>query len=520
MGWSNPPFFNNRILSDCNFEDVMKGRLRILYVCSEIAPFAKTGGLADVANALPKALTEMGHEVRLMMPKYGCINERRYTLREVIRLKEVPILTGDGRVTAAVKSAFLPDSKVQVYFLDHKPAFDRFELYSDPKTNQDFPDNAERFATFCRGVLETLKILRWEPNIIHCNDWQTSLIPVLLKTEFANDPFYKKMATVLTLHNVAYQGKFDADVMAKTALPESLFAAGGPLEYYGQVNYLKGGCLFADLLTTVSEKYAEEIQSDAEYGGGLEGVFAERKEDLYGILNGVDYNEWNPDTDKLIPYNYNVANFASEKIKNKKVLLEKNKLKFQEKVPIIGMVSRLAEQKGFDLLVEAIDKLMSLNIQMVILGVGDEKYHQALKAAQKKYNKKLAINLRFDNELAHLIEAGSDMFLMPSRFEPCGLNQSYSLKYGTVPIVRATGGLADTIFEYDSGNDTGNGFVFAKYSSSEMLKAVNRAINLYADAKVWQRLVKKGMKEDFSWATSAEQYVKVYSKLDFNRRKK
>lgn len=497
----------------------MKGKQRILYVSSEIAPFAKTGGLADVASALPKALYEMGHEVRLMMPKYGCINERRYTLREVIRLKNVPIMTGDGKIVAGVKSAFLPETKVQVYFFDYKPSFGRHELYVDPKTKKDFPDNAERFTIFSRGVLETLKILRWEPNVIHCNDWQTSLIPVLLKTEYANDSFFKKTSTLLSIHNMAYQGTFEPDVISKIALPKDLFSSGNALEFYGKVNFLKAGIIFTDMLTTVSEKYAEEIQSDPEFGCGLEGVLSECKESLVGILNGVDYNDWNPEDDKLIPYNYSLTDLDG-KIQNKKALLKKNQLNFQEQTPVIGMISRLADQKGFDLIVEVIDDLMKLNLQMVILGTGDAKYHELLETISRKFPRKLAINLRYDNEMAHLIEAGSDMFLMPSRYEPCGLNQMYSLKYGTIPIVRTTGGLADTVVEFDPENDVGNGFVFEKYSSKQMLRAIKKAINLYADQKVWQQLMKKGMRQNFSWQTSAEKYVKLYLKLENMKRKR
>lgn len=496
----------------------MKGRLRILYLSSEIAPFAKTGGLADVASALPKALHEMGHEIRLMMPKYGCINERKYTLREVIRLKNVPVKSGDGQVITGVKSAFLPDTKVQIYFLDYKPAFGRHQLYVDPKTKTDFIDNAERFAIFSRGVLETLKILHWEPNVIHCNDWQTSLIPILLKTEYANDPFFKKMTTLLTIHNLAYQGVFNSDVLAQIALSDQLLTEGSDFEFYGKVNFLKAGILNADMLTTVSDKYAQEVQSDPEFGCGLEGVLSGRKDSFVGILNGVDYDLWNPETDELIPQNYSITNL-DKKIENKKALLKKNNLEFKERTPVIGMISRLADQKGFDLIADALDDLMKLNIQMVILGTGDARYHEMFETLRVKFPQKLAVNLKYDNELAHLIEAGSDMFLMPSRYEPCGLNQMYSLKYGTVPIVRTTGGLADTIEEFDLENDRGNGFVFKEYSSQEMLKAIKRAVDLYVDQDVWQDLRKKGMRQNFSWQTSAEKYIKLYSKIEAYNRK-
>ena len=497
----------------------MKNKLRILFVSSEINPFAKTGGLADVSSALPKTIHEMDHEVRLIMPKYGCINERRFTLRDVIRLKNVPVMMGENTIQTSVKSAFLPDTKVQVYFIEYKPYFNRQELYVDPKTKYDYPDNAQRFSLFCRGVLETLKILHWQPDIIHCNDWQTSLIPVLLQTEYKQDSFFQKASTLLTIHNLAYQGIFKKEVYPELYLPESLFLLDGPLEFYGKINFLKGGISYADAITTVSEKYSQEIQTDSEYGCGLEGVLKGRKDEIVGILNGIDYNIWNPETDRLINENYG-PNSLESKIENKKALLEKNNLIFNESIPVIGMISRLADQKGFDLVAEAIDVLLGLDIQIIILGTGDVRYRTLLEKIHKKFPRKLSINLRFDDEMAHLIEAGSDIFLMPSKYEPCGLNQLYSLKYGTVPVVRNTGGLSDTVQEYNSKEDTGDGFVFNEYSASEMISAIKRAIRLYSDHKAWQRLMKRGMKLDFSWNVSAEKYVRLYTKLEMNRRKK
>jgi len=497
----------------------MKTRLRILYLSSEVSPFAKTGGLADVASALPKALFEKGHDVRVMMPKYGMISERKYTLREVIRLKEIPVQMGGTKHVTSAKSAFIPDSKVQIYFLEYKPFFDRQDLYIDSKTGKDFPDNAERFALFARAVLETIKILHWEPQVIHCNDWQTALIPWLLKHEYKDDSFFNKTRTLLTIHNMAYQGNFSPDVLAKIGLPEELKEPGSDMEFYNNVNFLKAGITNADIITTVSPTYAEEIQNDPELGCGLQEILKSRSNDIHGILNGVDYSVWNPETDSLIAAKYSATDLKP-KLENKMALLEQCGLPFDENVPVIGMISRLVDQKGFDILAEAINTLMALNIQMVILGIGDEKYHKLLQDLAKKHPDKISVNLKFDDPLAHLIEAGSDMFLMPSKYEPCGLNQMYSLKYGTVPIVRKTGGLADTIVDFVQDPVNGNGFVFEAYESKALIKAVKNAVETFKQPKVWQKLMKKGMKQNFGWQVAADKYIKLYSKLDNPKRKK
>jgi len=483
--------------------------LKICYVSSEVVPFAKTGGLADVAGALPVALKDKEQDVRVMMANYKSINERKFVLREVIRLKEVSV-TLDG-VTKIVdgKTAFLPNSKVHVYFLHIPEYFDRKELYIDPQTGKDFKDNAERFAFFSKATLETLKLLYWQPDIIHCNEWQTALIPFYLKTLYKDDDFFKNTKTVLTLHNLAYQGIFPREKAKKIEIPDEYVKSGGEFEFFGKLNLLKGGILFADALNTVSEKYAEEITSGPEFGFGFEKILASRKKDLMGILNGVDYENWSPDTDHLIPQNYSFKSLE-DKIKNKKVLCNQNNLEFNEETPVIGIISRLTDQKGFDLIEEASKELMQMNLQLIILGTGDAKYHKFFEKLAKKYPAKVGINLRFDNKMAHLIEAGADIFLMPSRFEPCGLNQMYSLKYGTVPVVRETGGLADTIQSFDAKTGQGTGFTFKKYVAKDMLKAISRAVKIYKDRKIWQEIQKAGMQKDFSWKKSAEKYMSLY----------
>lgn len=497
----------------------MKGKLNILFVSSEVAPFAKTGGLADVASALPKAMFDLGHDFRVIMPKYGVINERKFTLREVIRLKDIVIPMGNRAFVASVKSAFLPNTKVQVYFLDYKPYFEREDLYTDPNTHQDYPDNAERFAFLCYGVIETLKLLHWEPHVIHCNDWQTGLIPLLINTTYRNNPFLQKSRTLFSIHNLAYQGNFPASILPTIGLSQELFFPGSNVEFWGQFSYLKTGLMYSDMLSTVSPTYAQEIQSGSESGCGMEGILSARSADLVGILNGIDYDTWNPETDEIIPYKYSCNNSAG-KLQNKKVLAEKNNLEFNPDIPMIGMISRLADQKGFDLVADTIEQMMGFNLQMIILGTGEEKYHRLFLSLAKRYPGKIAVNLRFDNEMAHLIIAGADIFLMPSRFEPCGLTQLYSLRYGTVPVVRRTGGLADTVLDVNDSSENGNGFVFDEYDGQKMIKAIQRALEAYQDQKLWSKISKKGMRQNHSWSASAEEYVKLYTRTAGVIRKK
>jgi len=496
----------------------MRSPLKILYVASEVAPFAKTGGLADVASALPKALQDLGHDIRVMMPKYGCINDRKYVLREVIRLREIHIDLGGQKLVGSVKSAFIPDTKVQVYFLDYPPFFGRQELYTDPQTGKDWPDNAERFTLFCKGVLETLKLLHWQPHVIHCNDWHTGLIPVLLKTVYSHERLFAKTSTLFSIHNLAYQGVFPKAKFALTGLPDELFRSQGGVEFYGKFSFMKAGIVFADAIATVSERYAEEITSDPELGCGLQEELRARRDVLFGILNGIDDAVWNPKTDALIARNYSASDLKG-KAENKQALVEELGLPYRPEVPVIGMISRLADQKGFDLLAEALPELMKRDMQFVLLGTGDPKYHRLFTSLAKRYPKKVSVNLRFDDRLAHQIEAGADMFLMPSRYEPCGLNQMYSLVYGTIPIVRATGGLADTIVDFDRAQGSGNGFVFTEYSAAALLRAVERALAVWADQKTWLRLVKSAMRSNFTWKNSATKYVKLYAKLEASKRK-
>jgi starch synthase len=498
----------------------MKSKLKIFFVSSEVEPFAKTsrahaGGLAEVSAVLPKVLKELGHDVRMMMPSYRAVNERKHTLRDVIRLKDMAVEAGARFVKASGKSAFLPDSKVQIYLLNSKTYFDRDGLYQDA-AGREYSDNAQRFIFFSRGCLETLKLLQWQPDVIHCNDWQTALIPVFLKTIYKDDPFFKSTSVLLTLHNIAEQGIFDPAVVNKAKLLPEVIKSAGILEFRGKINFLKGGILAADVVNAMSQTYAKAIQESPEYGMGLEEVLRVRRHELFGIVNGVNYADWNPETDKLIPYQYSVSNLGP-KIMNKNALLDKVGLDFKEDIPVIGIISRLDHQKGFDLLMQIFERMMALGaaprgLQMVILGTGDEKCHKLLSRLAKKYPRQVSVNLRSDNALAHLIEAGADLFLMPSRHEPGSLHQIYAMRYGTVPIVHAPGGLVDTVQNYDSRTESGTGFVFKKYEPEELLKAVERAIKVFHDTRRWTRLIKAVMRQDFSWQAAAAKFVKLYTR--------
>ncbi len=486
--------------------------MKILFVSSEIAPFAKTGGLADVSGALPKALRNSGHDIRLVMPDYGTIDRKKYSIKNENDFPAIKIKVGNDFRNARLSSALLPNADVKIYFVGSEHYFNRPELYRNPKTNKDWTDNAERFIFFSKAVLEMISEFDWRPDIIHVNDWQVSLIPLFLRWPYQNNSVYRDIKTLLTLHNIAYQGLFAKDVLRLMNIEDALFYPGSSIEYWGKVNFLKIGILHSDIINTVSKTYAKEIQQSDELGCGLQGVLKQRSKDLYGIVNGVDYSIWSPECDKMIPINYGMENF-DEKAKNKQKLTQVNQLKYRPDIPVIGIISRLVDQKGFDLIDEIFEDLMKMEIQFILLGTGDEKYHNKFNSYANKYPEKTGVNLLFDNQMAHLIEAGSDIFLMPSKYEPCGLNQIYSLKYGTVPIVRSVGGLKDTIINFDPKKGNGTGFAFKKYSGNQLLKTITKAVEMYKDKPVWNKIIHNGMKKDFSWDQSAGQYGKLYSKL-------
>ncbi|MFH1007535.1 MAG: glycogen synthase GlgA [Candidatus Latescibacterota bacterium] len=499
--------------------------LKILICSSEVAPFAKTGGLGDVAGSLPLALSGLGHDVRVAMPKYAAIDEEKHGLKMLAPL-EVPIshrtvkgALWTGKIeggeckeranASCTQESPAPKSVIPVLFIAQEGYFNREQLYQE--AGEDYRDNLARFTFFCRGTLEALKALDWKPDVIHVNDWQTALIPVYLKTLYANDSFFEGMGTVLTIHNLAFQGTFESELLPLTGLNWDEFVP-EKLEFHGKLNLMKGGIVYADVLNTVSRQYGKEIQTE-ELGCGLSGLLASRSDALYGVLNGIDYSVWNPETDRHI-----AQNFGPDHLKGKqacKAALQKESGLPHRGVPLIGIISRLTNQKGCDLIGEVIEQIMGLDLQMVLLGTGMPKYHALFDQISKRYPKKMAVHLTFDNALAHRVEAGSDMFLMPSRYEPCGLNQLYSLKYGAVPIVHATGGLADTIVDYSPKNaqqGTANGFVFREYSGGALLVAIKLAVATYQDRETWLQLMRTGMKQDFSWMSSAAEYVSLYRK--------
>ncbi|MEK6558634.1 MAG: glycogen synthase GlgA [Planctomycetota bacterium] len=484
--------------------------MRVVYLSSEVVPFAKTGGLADIAGAIPKSLQKLGVEITVIMPLYGIIKENKYPLVKTDIQFEVKI--GDKLKSGYVYKGFMPDSKVPVYFLDNEQYYGRNGLYNYPETTKDFEDNSERFIFLSQGALEVINKLNIYPDIVHCNDWQTGLVPVYLKTIYARKECFKNTKTILTIHNIAYQGLFWHWDMKLTGLDWGLFNL-KQLEFYGKLNFLKGGIVFSDLINTVSKTYAKEIQTP-EYGEGLDGVLRDRSKDLYGIINGVDYSIWNPETDKFVIANYGVKNLSGKQLCKKAL---QNKFRLPERnIPVVGMITRLTDQKGLDLVVDKFHDLMKADLQFVLLGTGEQKYQELFQTYANKYPAKVAVKLNFDECSAHEIEAGSDMFLMPSRFEPCGLNQLYSLKYGTVPIVRSTGGLADTITDvrsYPITNGKANGFLFKEYNSDLLLATIIRALDSFKNKTRWTKLMISGMSQDWSWDMSAREYIALYKKI-------
>ncbi len=476
--------------------------MRITFAASECVPFSKTGGLADVVGALPRALAAAGHEVSVFVPLYR--QTKRTDLQTVVGSITVPF---DDHYRFCSVAAARNGSGVRYYFIEYPPFFDREGLYGG--ASGDYPDNAERFALFSRGVLEASKILG-TPQVFHCHDWQSALIPILLRTQYAEDPAFRDVATVFTIHNMGYQGQFSPDTLPLLTLPWDLFTI-SKMEFFGNVNFLKGALVYSDFITTVSRKYSQEIQT-TEFGFGLEGVLRDRAATVTGILNGVDYDEWSPDTDKYIISHYSPQDLSG-KAKCKRDLLAAFGVSNPDlHLPVIGIVSRFAAQKGFDLISQIMDRLAREEMIVVVLGTGDKPYEEMFVRLQKQFPSKIAVRVAYDNALAHKIEAGSDMFLMPSRYEPCGLNQIYSLRYGTVPIVRATGGLDDTVEPWDPRTGRGTGFKFSEYSGESLLLTVKEALRAFRDQNSWQRLMRNGMAKDFSWNASAKEYVRVYEK--------
>jgi starch synthase len=477
--------------------------MHVALVASECLPYSKTGGLADVVSALVRSVAALGHEISVYLPRYRHthISQERTVVRSITvpfddRYRFCSIATGTGY------------SGVRFFFVDYPPFFDREGLYGS--ASGDFPDNAERFALFCRATIEAAKILG-VPDIFHCHDWQAALVPVLLRTQYLEDPALESVGTVFTIHNLGYQGLFPPEILPLLQLPWDLFAI-SKMEFFGNVNFLKGALVYSDLITTVSKRYSQEIQT-TEFGFGLDGVLKERAPNLVGIVNGVDYEEWNPETDRYITASYSAEDLTGKRECKKDLLTTMGLGESDLNLPVLGIVSRFAAQKGFDLIGQIIDRLVLEDLLIVVLGTGDKLYEEMFLRLSRRVPEKIAIHIAYDNALAHKVQAGSDLFLMPSRYEPCGLSQIYSLKYGTVPIVRATGGLDDTIDAWDTRTKKGTGFKFHEYSGEALLRSIRQALELYRDPTSWQRLMRNGMSKDFSWRVAAREYVRVYERV-------
>ena len=477
--------------------------MHIALVAPECVPFSKTGGLADVVGALPHALARLGHQVSVYLPRY---RQTKLTDPEIV-VRSITVPYDDRYRFCSVVSGGT-QSGAQFYFVDYSAFFDRDALYGTPAG--DYPDNAERFAMFSRAVLEASKVLR-VPHVFHCHDWQSALVPVMLRTLYAEDPAFRDVGCTFTIHNMGYQGLFPSEILPLLMLPWDLFTM-SKMEFFGQVNFLKGALVYSDFITTVSKKYSQEIQT-SEYGFGLEGVLRARAATVTGILNGVDYEEWSPEKDKFIAAKYSPEDLSGKAQCKADLLTAFGVTDTNPKIPVVGIVSRFAAQKGFDLITQIMDRLAREDMIVVALGAGDKEYEEMFVRLNRQFPQKIAVKVAYNNELAHKIEAGSDMFLMPSRYEPCGLNQIYSLKYGTVPVVRATGGLDDTIEPWDARTGRGTGFKFTDYNGEALLSTIRQALLAYRDQTSWQVLMRNGMAKDFSWNASAKEYVRVYERV-------
>jgi len=488
-------------------------KLNILFAASEVVPFAKSGGLADVSGALPKALKLLGHDICVVMPAYNSIDKKKYNLSSLEDPLGVP-MGNLGEMWAAVYQGKLPNSEVPVYFIEYDHYFARDALYD--KEGVGFEDNADRFIFFSKAVMQLAKKLHFKPNVIHANDWHTAALPLLLNTSYAFDPVFENTASLLSIHNLEHQGKFKKHTMDILAVGWEHFTV-NELEEYDRINLLKGGIVHADAINAVSKKYAQEICT-SEFGFGLENLIQEKSYKLFGVLNGVDYEEWSPAVDKLISYNFDI-NSLENKQKCKTQLQKEFHLPMRSEVPLIGFVGRLASQKGIGLIAECFDSLLEMDIQIVLLGTGEKWAEAFLKEKEEHYPEKFAAFIGYDNTIAHKIEAASDLFLMPSLFEPCGLNQIYSLRYGTLPIVRATGGLDDTIENYDATTQTGTGFKFYDATATALLHTVQWAVDTYYnDKKGFLALIQNAMSKRYEWSKAAKGYEEIYRHIITGRR--
>ncbi|MCE5241967.1 MAG: glycogen synthase GlgA [Syntrophobacteraceae bacterium] len=482
-------------------------KIQILFCASEVSPYAKTGGLADVAGALPEALRKLGCDVRIFMPLYRSAREKLKALKPLAEDSPIPIGIHDYHVHIL---RTLTPAGIPLYLLEKDEFFDRSHLYGTP-AHGDYEDNAERFIAFSRAVHTLCVRLHWYPSIFHLHDWQTALVAAYHRLNWRYDPNFIHSGTVFTIHNLAYQGVFPADYFSLTQLPPDVFSFRG-MEFWGQCNFLKAGLVYSDMLTTVSPRYSQEIQA-SEFGCGMDGLLRDRHNSLVGILNGIDCEEWNTEADPYLPARYSMDDLEGKRACKEVLLSDLGFPEGSRRKPLLGMISRMAAQKGFDLMGEILDNLMDLPVSLVILGTGDAAIEKSLKEMESSFPDRLRILTAFDEALAHRIEAGADIFLMPSRYEPCGLNQMYSLRYGTVPVVHATGGLEDSVVDAVQNPDTGTGFKFADYEPFAFLGSIQAALDLYRNRDKWREIQRRGMGQDFSWTRSAGQYLNIYKNV-------
>ena len=482
-------------------------------VAAECVPFAKVGGLADVLGALPLALEKLGVSVTVAIPRYGSIDLDKFGFEPYPAPDDGLARVGLESIPYDVHRGKLPGSSVDVVLIGNDRFFTRSGIYLDSATGKDYPDQADRWIFFQRATMEFFKSVQPAPDILHCHDHQTGLLPAYLRRFYRTGQSFADTRCMFTIHNMGYQGLFPRDVVLRAGFSDAEFYPASPFEFYGMINFMKIGIIYADLITTVSPTYAREIQESSEFGYGLEGVLRERRDVLIGILNGIDDQLWNPATDRLIPATYSKPDLSG-KLEDKKALLKKYELDPSHlDWPLLAMISRIDVQKGFDLVVSVLDYLLSKDLYFALLGSGNKETEIYLRSIVERHRGKAGIRFEFDNGSAHLVEAGADIFLMPSKYEPCGLNQMYSLRYGTVPIVRKTGGLADTVREYDPETGEGTGFVFEGYDPAEFRAAIDRALTLWPQRDRWQRLMRNGMSLDLSWRESASKYVQAFEQL-------
>lgn len=494
-------------------EIMLSEKMKILFLSSEAAPFAKTGGLADVVGALPQALKSLGMDVRLVLPLYRTVRNGDFDIQPLGEDMEIPM--GMQSLKAGIWE-FQTEEGIPVYFIEREDFFDRPHLYGNEKG--DYYDNFERFVFFSKAALNILDKISFKPDIIHCHDWQTGLVPCMIRESSAS-AFHADIPTVFTIHNLGYQGIFSEDKMSMTGLGKEEYFHPEGLEFWGEISLLKAGINYSDAITTVSPAYAREIMK-AEYGMGLEGVLEKRKIVLHGILNGIDYRQWDPAHDRYIPATYTPDALKGKMICKASLIKEMGLEGVLAKRPLLAMVSRLDKQKGLDLFLEILEQVLGLDVGMVVLGSGSKEIQKGLMDVSRKNPGRLGVKLGFDEALAHRIIAGADMFLIPSRYEPCGLTQMYALKYGTVPVVRATGGLDDTVAPFNPKNGKGDGFKFRAYTGRAFFTAVKKTVDLYRKPQAWKTLMVNGMKEDFSWAQSARAYMALYESVARGRQKR